>query len=257
MSGVINPNGGKITIAGEEVFDNPRIKGRIVFVPDELYYFSGSTMADMAGLYRAAYDRFSDKRFKELSEIFELSKKVKINSLSKGMKRQVGCVLALSCMADYYFVDETFDGLDAVMRTALKRILFEEVSERNATVVLTSHSLRELEDTCDKLALLHKGGIILENDVQTLGGDVFKIQIAFNGEFDERVLQEIRGMEIFRITKVGSVATFVAKGEKEHIKKHLNELSPAFLDILPLDLEEYFLYQMDALGYNKKTESKS
>ena len=166
VSGVYKPDGGLVTIDGASVFDNPAVKARLVFVPDELYFLPGSTLTRMAVFYRSFFPHFDEKRFHFLTKAFNLDEKRLIHGFSKGMRRQSVTLLALSCRPDYYFFDETFDGLDPVMRRLVKGLINEDVADKNATAIITSHSLRELEDTCDQLALLHEGGLILQSNIQ-------------------------------------------------------------------------------------------
>ena len=154
ISGVYQPDGGEILIDGEPVWENKTIKSQIAYVPDELFFLGGATMERMAKLYAAAYPTFDKKRFAELAESFGLDVKKPVSTFSKGMRRQASTILALSSRPKYIFFDETFDGLDPIMRTLVKKLICNDVLERNATAIITSHSLRELEDTCDQLALL-------------------------------------------------------------------------------------------------------
>ncbi len=149
-------------------------------------------------------------------------------------------------MADYIFFDETFDGLDPVIRNLVKKMLYNDVCDRNSTAVITSHSLRELEDTCDQLALLHKGGIVFESDVQNLKTSLFKVQVAFGFEYDISLFD---GLNIMNFTKKGSVANIIIRGGREEAVRFIKSKQPLLFEILPLSLEEVFIYEMDALGY--------
>ena len=246
ISGIYKPDGGSIEIDGKEVYDNTDVKGRLVFVPDELYFLQRSNLVRMAKLYSSVYKRFSYDRFKQLTDTFKLNPNAMIGTFSKGMKRQAATILALSCNADYILFDETFDGLDPVMRNLVKNLLYNDVMERNATAVITSHSLRELEDTCDQLSLLHKGGIIFESDVDNLKTSLFKIQVAFPEEYDRSKFQ---GIDILSYTKHGSVASLIVRGDREETAAKVKAMQPVLFEILPLSLEEVFVYEMDALGY--------
>lgn len=247
ITGIYKPNQGTITIDDQPVYENPAIKEKIAFVPDELYFLPGANMLRMAKLYQSIYTNFSMERFHFLTEAFRLNPKKNIHTFSKGMKRQVAIILALSAKPDYLIFDETFDGLDPIMRKLIKGILMEDVAEREATVIITSHSLRELEDTCDQLALLHKGGLVLQNDVDDLKTSQFKIQIAFNYEYDSKLFE---GLDIKYFMKSGSVSNLIVKGDHDATIAKLNALNPILLDVLPLSLEEVFMYEMEALGYN-------
>ncbi|MDO5291211.1 MAG: ABC transporter ATP-binding protein [bacterium] len=247
ITGIYKPNEGMLTIDELPVYENPTAKERIAFVPDELYFLPGANMVRMAKLYESIYSNFSMERFDFLAEAFRLDKKKNIHSFSKGMKRQVAIILALSSKPDYLIFDETFDGLDPIMRKLIKGILMEDVAERKATVIITSHSLRELEDTCDQLALLHKGGLVLQSDVDNLKTSQFKIQIAFPYEYDSRLFKDL---DVKYFMKSGSVSNLIIKGNHDATIELLQALNPILLDVLPLTLEEVFMYEMEALGYN-------
>ena len=246
ISGVYRPQTGIITIDGAPVYENPTVKDKIVYVPDELYFLPQSNMCEMAKLYSAVYSRFSFERFENLTETFGLNKNANINTFSKGMRRQAATVLALSAMPEFLFFDETFDGLDPVMRNLVKQVIYNDVLERNTTTIIASHSLRELEDTCDQLALLHKGGIVFESDVQNLKTSLFKVQIAFGDEFSK---VRFSGIDMLNYTQLGSVANFIVRGNRDEVVAKLKEMNPLIIDVLPLNLEEVFIYEMEALGY--------
>lgn len=246
VTGIYRPDGGSITIDGEPVYENPAAKGKVAFVPDELYFLPGATMDRMAMLYHAVYPHFDNDRYHHLAETFGLNCRKPVNTFSKGMKRQAATILAICCRPQYLFLDETFDGLDPVMRNLVKSLICQDVAERKATAIITSHSLRELEDTCDQLALLHKGGVILESDIGDLKTSLFKVQIAFRDEYG---LSRFEGMPLLHFSKKGSVANLIAKGDREELVAKLKAMNPLLLDVLPLTLEEVFTYEMEALGY--------
>lgn len=246
ISGVYRPDAGEVFIDGQPVYENKTVKARIAFVPDDLFFLGGADMRRMAQLYAAAYPAFDKARFEALTAAFKLDPKKPLSAFSKGMKRQATIILSLSSRPKYIFFDETFDGLDPIMRTLVKKLIVEDVLDRHATAIITSHSLRELEDTCDQLALLHKGGLVLESDVQNLKTSLFKIQIAFNHEYDRDLFEEL---DILHYTRHGSVASFIVRGDREQTVATLQAKLPVLLDVLPLSLEEVFTYEMEALGY--------
>ena len=250
ITGVYKADGGRVTLDGEDVWDNPTVKRRIAYVPDELYFLPGASMNRMAELYRHNFDSFDRDRFMTLASTFGLNVKKPISTFSKGMKRQAATILALSTRPDYIFFDETFDGLDPIMRNYVKSIICQDVLDRGATAVITSHSLRELEDTCDQLALLHKGGLVLQSDIQNLKTAQFKVQIAFSEDYNREKFAHIEDMKVLHFVKHGSVTNMIVKGDREYICKSLSELQPLLLDVLPLSLEEVFTYEMEALGYS-------
>ncbi len=246
ISGVYRPLEGKIEIDGKPVYENPAIKKQIVYVPDDLYFLPQASMNRMAKFYNAIYESFSFEKYENLVKTFGLNPNANINTFSKGMRRQAATILALSTSPRYLFFDETFDGLDPVMRNLVKTVIYNDVAERKTTTIITSHSLRELEDTCDQLALLHKGGIIFESDIQNLKTSLFKVQIAFDKPYGKESFPQI---EMLEYTQKGSVANFIVRGDREQIKEQLARQNPLVLDILPLSLEEVFIYEMEALGY--------
>ncbi len=246
-NGIYQPDEGHISINGGEVFDNPAVKEHCVFVPDELYFLPQSNLNRMSLLYESMYPRFSTERFADLCAAFKLDRTRLLNTFSKGMRRQAATILALSAMTDYVFFDETFDGLDPVMRNLVKGMLYDDVLERGCTAVVTSHSLRELEDTCDQLALLYQGGIVFESDVQNLKTSLFKVQIAFAEEYDRARFGD---MDILSFVKQGSVANMIIRGDSGKAKTLIGAMNPLLLEILPLTLEEVFLFEMEALGYS-------
>lgn len=246
ITGVYRPDSGVVTIDSEPIYENTTKKAEIAYVPDTLHFINGASMERMAALHAAIHPDFDKARFQKLTAMFELNPKKSINTFSKGMKRQAATILALSARPRYIFFDETFDGLDPIMRARVKSLICEDVLERNSTAIITSHSLRELEDTCDQLALLHKGGLVLESDVQNLKTSLFKVQIAFGNDFDRGSFTEL---DILNFSKRGSVANMIVRGDRERTVATLQTMQPILLDVLPLSLEEVFTYEMEALGY--------
>lgn len=248
LSGVYQPDEGTIEVDGLPVWENPAAKSKLFYVPDDLYFLPQTNMHKMAYYYKALYPRFSWERYCNLTETFGLDEDANLNTFSKGMRRQASTILALSTMPDYLFFDETFDGLDPVMRRLVKQVIYNDVLDRGTTTIITSHSLRELEDTCDQLALLHQGGIVFESDIQNLKTALFKVQTAFNTPFSKEKFTSV-SMDILSYTQVGSVATFIVRGDRVCTEEKLRCMNPLLLDILPLNLEEVFVYEMEALGY--------
>ena len=249
LAGIYKSNGGSISVDGQPVFENPAIKAKMLFVPDDLYFLPGANINRMVKLYRAIYPSFDEQRFSMLLSYFKLDPKKPVSTFSKGMRRQAATILALSSRPQYLLFDETFDGLDPIMRNFVKGLICNDVAERGITAIITSHSLRELEDTCDQLVLLHKGGVVLESDVQNLKTSQFKVQIAFNEDY---TMEKFNGLQISSFVKSGSVSNMIVKGEREETYAYLKSLEPVLLDILPLTLEEVFTYEMEALGYDFK-----
>lgn len=249
INDIFTPDKGIICVDGEDVIDNAEIKQDMVFVPDDLFFYPSYTLLDMAKFYQAMYKKFDMEYLKELASILKLDMHAKINTFSKGMKRQCALICAISTNAKYMFFDETFDGLDPIIRSLVKKILAKKMEENNTTIVMTSHNLRELEDICDNLGLLYKGGILFESDTDKLKTTMFKVQISFKEDFSK---DKFKSLDILNFKKSGSVATLIINDKKGNSKKILEKMNPLILDYLPLTLEEIFIYEMEALGYEFK-----
>ena len=253
MSGIYKPNEGNVTYDGQVVFDNPDVKKRIVFVPDDLYLPPNQTINDMASRFENLYSRaINREKLSLLAESLGLNLKQRFSSFSKGMRRQASTILALSLDSDYVFFDETFDGLDPFKRGYIKRLLLDEVKKRGTTVIISSHSLKELEDVCDSLAILDKGGLVLESEVADLEAIGTKIQIAFAHPFDR---DSFSAFDVVSFTKQGSVAQLIVKGERENICARFKAMNPLLMEILPLSLEEAFTYKLESHGVNTLSEN--
>ena len=246
INSIYKSDNGEILIDGINVYDNEELKQNMVFVPDDLYFYSGYSLMDMGMYYESLYKNFDMNYLMKHADKLKLNQKAKISSFSKGMKRQCALLCALATHAKYMFFDETFDGLDPVVRKYFKTLLANEMEEYHTTIIMTSHNLRELEDICDNLGLLYKGNILFESDIDTLKTNMFKVQISLKGDFNKETFKDLK---ILSYKKVGSIATLIIDEEGKDSKKILNKLKPIILDYLPLTLEEVFIYQMEALGY--------
>ncbi len=249
LAGIYKADGGSITVDGQSVWENFEIKNQMMFVPDDLYFLPGATIQRMAAFYKKMYQNFDDARYETLVSAFGLPQKKSIHNFSKGMKRQTAILLALSCRPKIMLFDETFDGLDPMMRKLVKSYICNDVAEYGATVIVTSHSLRELEDTCDQLVLLHKGDVVLESQVSDLKTGVSKVQIAFAHDYDQSLFNDL---DVVSFEKNGSVANVIVRGNRQEIETGLWAKNPLICEVLPLTLEEVFLYEMTSLGYDFK-----
>ncbi len=247
LAGVYKPDSGSVTYNGKPVWDNPEVKEKTVFIADELYLPATQSIKSMASMYKAVYKDFDMGRLKELCSALNLDFKASFNSFSKGMRRQAATILAMSALPEYLLFDETFDGLDPVMRGIVKQLIYEDMSRRGTTVVLTSHSLRELEDCSDSLMLIHQGGVVLDSELQGLKEKFLKVQIAFEEDCGK---ERFTGMELYGFTKLGKVGVFMVKGDREETEAKLKAMNPVLLDILPLTLDEVFVTALGALGYS-------
>ncbi len=248
LAGVYQPDAGEALVDGESVCENAAIKGRTYFVPDNPYFEPGATLWSTAKLHAAFYPHFAWERFERLRSIFQLDAKMKISAMSKGMQRQAALIAALSTMPDYLLLDEVFDGLDPVMRRLLKRVIAGEVADRQMTVLIASHNLRELEDFCDTVGLLHRGGVLLEKEIDALKLGLHRVQVVFREPMTDEALHRL--FQPVSISRTGSLCTMVVRGDRVYIEKKLAALSPQFSEFLSLSLEEVFIQEMEAVGYD-------
>jgi len=249
LSGILKQDSGEVLIDGQPVYENIDIKKQFFFIPDEQYFFANTTPLGMMKYYRGVYENFNVKRFRQMLSQFDLSETRRISTFSKGMKKQVSIISALSAMTRYIFCDETFDGLDPVARQAVKSLFAADMEDRGLTPIIASHNLRELEDICDHVGLLHKGGILFNRDLDDMKLGIHKIQCAWNGEAPENAFESF---EIMSRSQRGSLHVLTVKGEREDILQRLGALQPAFYEILPLSLEEIFISETEVLGYDVK-----
>ncbi len=251
ISGVYKPDGGAILVEGEGPYENAEVKQRICFVSDYPYYSSQDTLERLARFYRRFYRNWNEAEFQRLTELFPLERKQRIQSMSKGMQRQAALICALSTCPDYLLLDEVFDGLDPVMRQLLKRVISDHVAERNMTVLIASHNLRELEDFCDHVGLLHKGGVLIEEELESLRLGIQKVQAVFQPPLEDEALNDLRQtLDIVKLERHGSLISFVARSSEQRVTERLEQLHPVFCESLPLSLEEVFISEMEAAGYD-------
>ena len=248
LSGIYRPDDGEALIDGEAVFENPAAKRRLYFVPDNPYFEPGATLLSTARRSAAFYPGFSAERFERLHNVFQLDPKKKIAAMSKGMQRQAALITALSTAPDYLLLDEVFDGLDPVMRRLLKRVIAGEVADRQMTVLIASHNLRELEDFCDTVGLLHRGGVLLEKEIDELKLGLHRVQVVFREPMTDEALHGL--FNVVSVSRTGSLCTMVVRGERARIEKKIASLEPQFCEFLSLSLEEVFIREMEAVGYD-------
>ena len=246
LSGVYRQNDGTVEIDSQSVFENMKIKERMTFISDDLFFYSTYTIKDTAKYYAGIYENWSWERFNALKEIFKIDVNRKVRRLSKGMQKQVAFWLSVSAQPDIMLLDEPVDGLDPVMRRNVWRLMLSDVADRGTTVVVSSHNLRELEDVCDHVGIMHEGKIVLEKALDDLKGNTHKLQVAFDGDVSAELIAEIK--PIHR-ESYGSVNIFIVKGETEEILGKVKAYSPLVCDILPLTLEEVFIYELGGSGY--------
>ena len=247
MSGIFSLEKGSIVYDGFNIWENTEQKAKLVYLSDEPYFLPHSSIEDMRNLFCSLYPTFDNVKFDRLLSLFGLPLRRKINTFSKGMQKQTSVLLGLSVRPKYLFCDETFDGLDPVMRHLVKRILMEDIAERGTTVVIASHNLRELEDICDHVALLHKGRLLFQRELDDMKLSIQKIQAVFTEEDAEEKLREL---PLLNLDRRGSMFTIVARGTRDEWETRLQAMHPQFYECIPLTLEEIFIAEMEENGYD-------
>lgn len=240
ITGVYRPDEGEITMEGLPIYENPQVKQAIGYIPDEIFYFSSATLKDMAKFYRGLYPRFDMPLFQRLSEVFQLPMGSPIRRFSKGMQKQAAFQLTLSIRPDVLVLDEPVDGLDPVMRRQVMSLILAEVAERNTTVLISSHNLRELEDVCDHVGIMNHGKMLLERSLADMQGNTVKLQMV--GDVPE-------GLEILHQSSTGRLQTLVVRGNAREVEAQVEASEPMFYDILPLSLEEIFIYELGGVNH--------
>ncbi|MCR5120704.1 MAG: ABC transporter ATP-binding protein [Lachnospiraceae bacterium] len=249
ISGVYKADKGEILI-GEDpflmVYENPEAKNKIFYLSDEPYFPQEADLNHMSSLYASFYPGFDAEYFNKITDGLKLDRNAKLSTFSKGMRRQSAVALALAVRSEYLLLDETFDGIDPIVRGHIRRVICEDVADRNTTVILTSHSIREMEDFCDQFAFIHKGGLLFEKDTDQLKSSLLKVQVAYAGEYDE---SRFEGFDVVKNSRKGSVTNLIVRGSREQVLEQLEKTEPLILDVLPLTLDEVFTYELEALGY--------
>lgn len=249
LSGILKPDEGKVTFDNEPVFENEQVKRRFFYISDDQYYFNNATPLDMMEFYSGVYPEFNKERFQKLMGNFSLEVRRKINTFSKGMKKQLSVICGICANTDYLFCDETFDGLDPVMRQAVKSIFANDMAERNLTPIIASHNLRELEDICDHVGLLHRGGILLSKELDDMKLNIHKIQCVLKEGMND---QDLVDLEKIKVENRGKLYTITVRGAKEEVGRIMESYQPVFYEIIPLSLEEIFISETEVAGYDIK-----
>ena len=245
LTGVYRPDHGEVLIDGEAVYENEGIKSRFAYIPDEVFYFHTSNLKDMMHFYRGMYRNFDLSLYYKLCEVFALDAKKPIRSFSKGMQKQAAFLLSLCTRPDLLILDEPVDGLDPVMRRQVWSLILQDVAEREVTVLVSSHNLRELEDVCDHVGIMHHGKMLLERSLTELQGNIVKVQVAFNGK-------RPADLDILHSTQSGRLETLIVRGEQEEIQAKIQAAEPLFFELMPLSLEEVFVYELGGVSYDVK-----
>lgn len=256
LSGIYKQEAGEVLIDGEPVYDNISAKEKVFFINDETVQFGGYTLKALKDYYKSYYTNFSEEMFEELRQRVNLPLNKKINTFSKGMKRQAIVIIGLACRTDYLLLDEAFDGLDPTMRIIVKKMLVDAMIDRQLTTVISSHNLKEINEVCDTAALLHNGKIIFSREIDSVMSSVHKIQVVFpknadgtSPEYTREQLAE-EGLDILHFDRNQSIYYIIAKGDMQELEKFFAPKNPVLIELIPLSLEEIFIYELEVLGYD-------
>ena len=243
LTGVYRPDSGEITMEGQPIYENPAQKARMGYIPDDIFYYPSATLEEMRRFYKGIYPKFDDGLFERLYEVFQLPRKSPIRRFSKGMQKQAAFHLTICTRPDVLILDEPVDGLDPVMRRQVWNLILADVASRGTTVLISSHNLRELEDICDHVGIMDQGKMLLERSLADMQGSTVKLQIV--GDAPE-------GLEILHETQSGRLSTLVVRGSAEDVAEKVKAVNPAYFDVLPLSLEEIFIYELGGVDYEVK-----
>lgn len=247
LTGIYRQDSGEVLVDGQPVFENPSVKNRIAYIPDDIFFFSYASIGEMARFYRSIYPQFDAERFKKLGEVFGLDTKRQMRKLSKGMQKQAAFWMMMALRPEFLVLDEPVDGLDPVMRRQIWSIVMADVAENGTTVLVSSHNLRELEDVCDHVGIMNKGKIMIERTLSELQEGIIKLQLALP---DGGTLPD--GLDILHKTSTGRLQTIILHGASAELEEKLSPCKPLFMDFVPLTLEEIFIYELGGADYEVK-----
>lgn len=246
LAGIYEQDSGEVLLDGTSIFENEQLKAKFFYISDQPYFFPQYTVKQMAQFYKSIYPSWNESRFIKLAEVFEFSMNKKLHTFSKGVQRQAAFWLALSTMPEILILDEPMDGLDPVARKKVKNLLIQDVADREMTILISSHNLREIEDICDHIGILHNGTLLLEKDLDDLKSDIHKVQVAYKGDPPANLEDNLK---MLHCEKRGSVMLCIIRGKEDEIEEKIRKSQPVIFDLLPLTLEEIFIYEMGDIGY--------
>lgn len=249
LTGFLPSKAGAVTVDGQPVYENIAVKERIAYISDDLFFFHSYSIRQMARFYQQTHPWFDWNRFRELTEVFGIDPSRRASRLSKGMQKQVAFWLALSCRPDVLILDEPVDGLDPIMRRKVWELVMGEVADRQVTVLISSHNLRELEDVCDHVGILHRGRMVLERELDDMKGNVYKLQLAFSDGLPRELTEQLT---VLHQSALGSLHLLIVRGKREELSKIIAPYRPLICDFLPLSLEEIFIYELGGIDHEIK-----
>ena len=247
ITGILKQDSGEVKVDGEDVYENTAVKARIAYIPDDVFYYTQASVNDMMNFYRDMYPKFDMERFSSLGKVFGIKTSSPVRKLSRGMQKQVAFWLALSMRPETVVLDEPVDGLDPVMRRQVWNVLLSDVAENGTTVLISSHNLRELEDVCDHVGIMNKGKMMIERNLADLQESLVKVQLALP---EGKSVPD--GLDILHMSELGHLKTIIVRGSTDDVTGKLAAASPMFIDVLPLTLEEIFVYELGGAGYEVK-----
>ena len=247
LTGIYRQDSGEVLVDGQPVFENPPVKKRIAYIPDDIFYFANASIGEMANFYRSIYPQFDNERFDKLGGVFGLDRKRQMRKLSKGMQKQAAFWMMMALRPDVLVLDEPVDGLDPVMRRQIWSIVMADVAENETTVLVSSHNLRELEDVCDHVGIMNRGKLMIERSLSELQEGIVKVQLALP---DGAELPA--GLDILHSSSTGRLQTMIMHGTTAELEDKLAAAEPLFMDFVPLTLEEIFIYELGGADYEVK-----
>lgn len=249
LAGIYRQDEGELLIDGQQVYENEELKKKFTLIPDDVFYFTQARTIDMMHFYRGLYPNFDEALFRKMMECFPaIDPKKPLRSLSKGMQKQVIFVLSICARPELMILDEPVDGLDPVMRRQIWSFVLSDVAEHGLTVLVSSHNLRELEDVCDHVGIMNQGRLLLEKSLDELQSSVVKVQLAF----EDAMPPLPPYIDVLKQISTGRVHTLIVRGEAEMVKSVLGSMKPLIMDVLPLTLEEIFIYELGDENYAVK-----
>ena len=249
LCGVYPPTEGEVLFDGVKMGDSAEAKSKIFFVSDETIHFTNYTINELRDYYKNIYPSFSEDIFDRVIKTLDLPRDKKLADFSKGMKRQASVAVGLAACTEYLVLDEAFDGLDPAMRRLVKNVLTDEICERGATLIVSSHNLAEINDICDHAMLIYKGDLLFADDLDEIRAGFCKAQAVFKGGMPSREQLETSGLRIMQFEQNGSVCHIVAHSGEEETLEKLKAFSPEVAEAVPLTLEEIFIYELEVRGY--------
>ena len=248
ITGIYRQDSGEVLVDGEPIYENPEKKALIAAIPDDWYYFPSATVRDMMQFYRGFYPNFDMDRYEKFKDVFNISEKSNIRRLSKGMQKQVAFWMTMCCRARYLVLDEPVDGLDPVMRRQVWSLMMNDVAEHGTTVLVSSHNLRELEDVCDHVGIMHAGKVLLERSLSELQENIVKLQVVWQGEAPIMPAE----LQVLHTSNVGRVYTYIVRGNAATVTERFGWQQPLMMEAIPLSLEEIFIYELGGEQYAVK-----